>query len=93
MARSIVRKNLELYTRDKFINIRIHSQRKQLPNEALESALLKIFRAQLDIHLSKRIKKSVQPQFRDNTREFPAKFLPQIVYDLVGMEKESTLAC
>lgn len=56
MALSIVRKNLELYIGEKFINVRTHSQGNQLPNEALESALLKIFRAQLDIHLSKKDK-------------------------------------
>lgn len=38
------------------MNIRTHSQGNQLTNEPLESALLKIFRAQLDIHLSKKDK-------------------------------------
>jgi len=50
----MVRGKLVLYSREKFINKRTHSQGNQLPNEALESAALKILRAQLGVHLSKK---------------------------------------
>lgn len=53
-----MRRKLELYIREKFINIRTNSQGNQLPNEGLESAPLKIFRAWLDIYLSKKDKET-----------------------------------